>query len=112
MAVVSGVWWLTCCLFVWLQRAEFQAILDKAENTAEARLCKYRELSALAHDFVHASKTYGKIIVQESFLPRAYKTIKPGTLLLCLDPLLMTHTNGRELRVLPPRSRSSDGSGF
>ena len=63
-----------------LQCAEFQAILDKAENTAEARLCKYRELSALAHDFVHASKTYGKIIVQESFLPRAYKTIKPGTL--------------------------------
>jgi hypothetical protein len=74
----GGVWRVVADAL--LQCAEFQAILDKAENTAEARLCKYRELSALAHDFVHASKTYGKIIVQESFLPRAYKTIKPGTL--------------------------------
>jgi hypothetical protein len=58
----------------------FQSILEMKEDTEERQLRKYQQLSALAHDFVHASKTYGKIIIQETFLPLHYKTIRPSTI--------------------------------
>lgn len=50
---------------------EFQSLLDK-EPTRERTIA----LRDLAHDFVHASKKYGKIIIAEKNLPDDMKTIK------------------------------------
>lgn len=36
----------------------------------------HEKLAHLARDFVYCSKTYGKIIISEFFLPEAQKTIK------------------------------------
>jgi len=65
---------------------EFQAGLDLPEGTE-----KWETLSRLARDFVYCSKTYGKIIISEYYLPAGEKTIKPfnagglagGTKYLC-----------------------------
>src|SRR3990167_2054175 len=50
---------------------EFQEALDMKEGHA-----KWTKLSKLAHDFVYCSKTYGKIIISEYYLPEDQKTIK------------------------------------
>eukprot|EP01125_Pyxidicula_operculata_P011795 TRINITY_DN385_c1_g1_i1.p1 TRINITY_DN385_c1_g1~~TRINITY_DN385_c1_g1_i1.p1 ORF type:complete len:1249 (+),score=314.60 TRINITY_DN385_c1_g1_i1:1159-4905(+) len=51
------------------QFREIMSLPDSAE--------KYRSLSRLAKDFVHASKLYAKIIISELYLPDDKKTIKP-----------------------------------
>ena len=50
---------------------EFQHALDMDEGRAQ-----WTKLAKLAHDFVYCSKTYGKIIITEYYLPEAEKTIK------------------------------------
>lgn len=37
----------------------------------------YTSLISLGEDFVKTAMTYGKIIINEKFLPTKYKTIKP-----------------------------------
>lgn len=51
---------------------EFQAALDLPEGSE-----KWNRLSQLARDFVYCSKTYGKIIISEYYLPDKQMTIKP-----------------------------------
>ena len=50
---------------------EFQRALDMDEGRAQ-----WTRLAKLAHDFVYCSKTYGKIIITEYYLPESEKTIK------------------------------------
>ena len=50
--------------------AEFQEILGQMESPG-----KYQALHDLGHDFVHAAKTYGKIIISELNMPEKEKTI-------------------------------------
>lgn len=51
---------------------QFQRIM-----TMNDRVVKYERLRHLAHDFVYAAQTYGKIIISERYLPDNKKTIKP-----------------------------------
>ena len=50
---------------------EFQNALDMPEGKE-----KWEKLAHLARDFVYCSKTYGKIIISEYYLPEEEKTIK------------------------------------
>ena len=50
--------------------SEFQSLLDQ-EPSRERTIA----LRDLAHDFVHAAKKYGKIIISEKNLPDEMKTI-------------------------------------
>ena len=52
--------------------SQFQAALDMKDGKE-----KWEQLAHLARDFVYCSKTYGKIIISEYYLPDEKKTIKP-----------------------------------
>lgn len=54
---------------------QFQKIRKMDEG-----LDKYRKLSNLAHDFVYAAQTYGRIIISERYLSNEQKTIKPKSM--------------------------------
>ncbi|KAH3757849.1 Histidine kinase A [Pelomyxa schiedti] len=45
----------------------------------ETLLASFKELRDLAHDFVYAARSYGKIIISEKFLPFKQKTITPAS---------------------------------
>jgi hypothetical protein len=51
---------------------QFQRIMAMKDHVE-----KYEKLRHLAHDFVYAAQTYGKIIISERYLPDSKKTIKP-----------------------------------
>ena len=51
--------------------SEFQEAVDLPEGKE-----KWEKLAHLARDFVYCSKTYGKIIISEYYLPEEEKTIK------------------------------------
>lgn len=51
---------------------EFQTII-KMPDTIQ----KYKALSNLSKDFLHASKLYAKIIISELYLPDNKKTVRP-----------------------------------
>lgn len=90
-------WCYHCCIGIvdrdWNQ--EFQRIVDelsqlRSQNfsskikdqknpVAVSKKQLYHSLYCLAHDFVYAAKTFGKIIISEVNLPADYKTIKPSS---------------------------------
>lgn len=56
---------------------EFQRLLELPENTEDQKLKKYLELGALSKNFLAMAKRWGKVIIEESFLPPKYRTIMP-----------------------------------
>lgn len=51
--------------------------MELPENTEDQRLAKYLQLGALSKNFLAMAKRWGKIIIEESFLPPKYRTIMP-----------------------------------
>ena len=58
----------------------FQRLLESPDDTQDARLKKYEDISTLNNNFVSMAKQLGKIIIAEAFLPDEVKTIKPYSL--------------------------------
>tara|TARA_R110002050_G_scaffold63534_1_gene138832 strand:- start:88 stop:1071 length:984 start_codon:yes stop_codon:yes gene_type:complete len=63
----------------------FQRCLERMHKLSEGcamreKMVANTELMHLSEDFVHASRTVGKIIISEVYLPLSKKTIKPQTL--------------------------------
>ncbi len=56
----------------------FQALCDRKEDD----FIKFDQLRALAHDFVFAAETYGRIIISERCVPNTRKTIAPADMAL------------------------------
>ena len=55
--------------------------LQAVENaTAADGVVANTELMHLSEDFIHASRTVGKIIISEVYVPVKKKTIKPSTM--------------------------------
>eukprot|EP01130_Rhizamoeba_saxonica_P007288 TRINITY_DN2942_c0_g1_i7.p1 TRINITY_DN2942_c0_g1~~TRINITY_DN2942_c0_g1_i7.p1 ORF type:complete len:1220 (-),score=212.02 TRINITY_DN2942_c0_g1_i7:96-3755(-) len=61
--------------FDWNQR--FQDILELPQTTTDEVLSRYERLRSLGNDFIHTAKTFGKIIIEEIFVPNEEKTIRP-----------------------------------
>ena len=62
----------------------FQNVINTLQNlsytddsTLQKRVEANQELMHLSQDFVHAARTYGRIIISEVYLPMKRKTIKP-----------------------------------
>lgn len=53
---------------------QFQMLLSRKDSIE-----KCKGLSNLAQSFVETAERYGRIIIEESYLPYHAKTIKPGT---------------------------------
>lgn len=55
----------------------FQSLLELPENTMQQQLEKNVKLSALGNEFVSMASRWGKIIIEEAFIPLQYRTIVP-----------------------------------
>ena len=70
-------------LFTWTRRFQ-ECVRDVSSLTIDTRvedvMRTNTELMHLSDDFVHAARTFGKIIITEAFLPVEKKTIKPRTI--------------------------------
>ncbi|GAM24988.1 hypothetical protein SAMD00019534_081630 [Acytostelium subglobosum LB1] len=54
---------------------KFQRLLLLPEDDLDKKYVKYKHLSSLSKDFLHAAITYGKIIIEEAFIDTRFKTI-------------------------------------
>jgi hypothetical protein len=52
-------------------------LLELGTETTTKELTKYLKISALSQDFVRMAMRWGKIIIEEFFLPPHYRTIDP-----------------------------------
>lgn len=86
----------------------FQTLLAKEDS-----LEKFRDLAALAKDFVHLAEVYGRIIISEYFLKPDEMTIKPtklggiagGRKYIC-QGIIFKFALDTMVQLLPPSSPS------